>query len=96
MINNPDPPSWVFFGYVILLALGGTWLIDRRRRRLLGERWDRIRSETSNLPFLAILQGRNRLALGEIGAAPFALGALGWCALLLAHETLFGLPAVIF
>ncbi|MGI9381546.1 MAG: NnrU family protein, partial [Methyloligellaceae bacterium] len=57
MINNADAPGWVFFGTITALALGGTWLIDRRRRRLLGDRWDAIRSETSNLPFLAILQG---------------------------------------
>lgn len=94
MVNNADPPSWLFFGYITALSLGGTWLIDRRRRRLLGDRWEHIRSQTSNLPFLAVLQGRNRLSLGEIGAAPFALGGFAWCALLLVHERLFGLPAV--
>ena len=96
MANNADPPGWVFFGTVTALAFGGTWLIDRRRRRLLGARWDAIQAETSSLPFLAILQGRNRLAPGEIGWRPLAVAVLLWCSLLLVHEMLFGLPAVVF
>ncbi|MCG8560696.1 MAG: hypothetical protein MI824_12920 [Hyphomicrobiales bacterium] len=96
MLNNADPPGWAFFGTSTALALGGTWLIDRRRRRLLGARWETVRAETSNLPFLAILQGRNRLVPGEIGWRPPALALLLWCGALAMHETLFGLPAVVF
>lgn len=94
MINNADPPSWLFFGYSAALAFGGTLLIDARRRRLLPrEAWERLAAETSNAPFLAILQGRNRLVRGEFHLWKLALAALLWGLILHAHPHLFG-PAI--
>lgn len=92
MVNNPDPPSWLFFGYVTALALIGTWAIDRRRKRLLRQAWPRLEAETSNLPFLAIAQGRNRLVLGEFRIWPLLLAVLVWFVLLMGHAALFGMP----
>ncbi|MHA1164773.1 MAG: NnrU family protein [Alphaproteobacteria bacterium] len=96
MANNADPAAWVFFGYITVLALGGTYLIDRRRERLLGKAWRPLKAQTSNLPFLAIAQGRNRLILTEIGWSRFAATLGLWALVLFAHETAFGLPAIWF
>ena len=93
MLNNADPPSWVFFGVMTFLALGGTWAIDRRRERLLGAHWDRVAGATSNFPGLAILQGRNRLVFSEIGLLPFGVATVLWLALLGLHEWVIGVPA---
>ena len=56
-------------GYVasLVLALFGTASIDHKRRRALGKTWDAFAAQTSNIPFLAMAQGRQRLSLGEIG-----------------------------
>jgi uncharacterized membrane protein len=96
MANNADPAAWVFFGYITLLALGGTWLIDRRRARLLGTAWTHLKEQTSNLPFLAIAQGRNRVSLKEIGWSRIGASFCLWALILWAHEDAFGLPAVWF
>jgi len=96
MANNADPAAWVFFGYITALAVGGTALIDRRRAQLLGKAWCPLEAQTSNLPFLAIAQGRNKLVCSEIGWTRLA-AALGlWALVLFFHENAFGLPAVWF
>lgn len=94
MLNYADPPSWVFFGDITVLALGGTWLIDRRRAWLLGDRWREIETRTSNIPFLAILQGRNRLLAGEFPPLMLAVAVGIWVLILMLHPRLFGMPAV--
>src|SRR5258706_16356886 len=64
-----DLKSLIFFGTFALLAGGGTLLMDRRKRQTLGEDWARFAAVTSNIPFAAILQGRNRFDAKEIGRA---------------------------
>ena len=96
MANNADPAAWVFFGYITALALGGTFLIDRRRARLMGKTWQLIKSQTSNLPFLAIAQGRNQLVFTEIGWIRLTAAVGLWALILSAHEAVFGLPAIWF
>ena len=50
-------------------VVGGTVSIDAKRRRAFGEQWTQFAGVTSNIPFAAIIAGRNRLgpALLEIG-----------------------------
>lgn len=83
---NGDVASVCLFGSVALLAILGTLHIERRRRRDHGEAWQQFTRVTSIVPFAAILQGRNQLRLGEIGAWRVALG-LGVFALALAAHT---------
>ena len=95
MMNNADPAGLSLFGYFFLLALLGTWPIDKRRARLIGdERWQQVLAKTSNLPFAAIVSGRQKmmLAIKEIGwLVPLvAIGA--WAFVLTFHEDLFGFP----
>jgi uncharacterized membrane protein len=81
----------VFYGGLLLLAAAGTTLQDARKAKALGEDWQRFAARTSNMPFGAILQGRNRLSWREIGwwrpVAGLALFALA----LASHGWLFGL-----
>lgn len=67
MLVLPDLASWGFFGTLLFLAFTGTFSIDAKRRAVLGSDWTRFSAETSNLPFKAILQRRQRLSLREIG-----------------------------
>ena len=85
-----DAASVIFFGTFTLLAVLGTVLIDARKRRTLGVEWTRFADVTSNVPFAAILRGRNRLRIAEIGGWRLGLGIALYAVLLLAHPWLFG------
>jgi uncharacterized membrane protein len=69
LVVNGDLASLILFGSLLVLAVGGTFSIDAKRRRLFGEQWTRFAAVTSGVPFAAIAAGRNRLgpALREIG-----------------------------
>lgn len=92
MAFNPDPAALLFFGTFLVVGLAGTFSIDAKRARLFGERWTGYTAKTSNVPFAAIVQQRNRLSLGEIGLARIAaaLGAFAFFAVF--HAKFFGLP----
>jgi uncharacterized membrane protein len=92
---NGDAAAIVFFGLLTLLALGGTVLIDRRKRLALGTDWSRLAEVTSNLPFAAILAGRTRVSLREIGLAPVVAGLLLYAVLFLAHRYIAGMPVIL-
>ncbi len=96
MLNNADPPSLLFFGFSTVLALAGTFAIDRRRKRLLGAVWPAIEATTSNIPFLAILQRRNTLRLSEIGWFQLAIAVAVWALILMLHEPVFGVSPLWF
>lgn len=81
----------VFFGTFVVLAAAGTLLLDARKAARYGEDWKRFAASTSNLPFLAIAQGRNRFALREIGFAKVAIGLAVSGGVFLFHGMLFGL-----
>ena len=69
LVVNGDLASLIFFGALLVLAVGGTFSIDAKRRRNFGEQWIKFANVTSDFPFAAIATGRNRLelALTEIG-----------------------------
>jgi uncharacterized membrane protein len=90
MLANGDQASAIFFGTFAVLALAGTVLIDARRTRENAPGWGVFLQATSNVPFVAILQRRQRLVLGEIGLWRAAV-ALGLYVLFLwLHPWLFG------
>jgi uncharacterized membrane protein len=88
-----DASSLVFFGVFVVLALSGTVLIDKRKRATLGEDWARFAAVTSNVPFAAIVGGRNQFRLAEIGWAKIGVGLGLFVLFLLAHPYLFKVPA---
>ncbi len=90
---NGDLASLVFFGTLGLLAFVGTFGIDAKRKASAGAEWDIFARETSNIPFGAILTGRNRLALGEIGIIRPLIALALFGAVYYFHEFLFGVAA---
>jgi len=95
VIGNGDTASLVFFGAFLVTAVAGMPSIDAKLARRLGEAWRGFAAKTSILPFGAILAGRNRLALAEIGWMPPVIGFVIWAALLHFHRGIFGVPALI-
>lgn len=86
-----DAASLVFFGAIGLLALGGSYLQERRKAAEQGDAWTRFAAVTSYVPFAAIAAGRNRLVWGEIGWLRLGVALALYAALLAGgHEWLFG------
>jgi uncharacterized membrane protein len=85
-----DVAGWILFGTLLIVAVSGTASIDAKRRHLLGEQWLAFSSRTSNIPFAAILDGRQRLNFMEIGWRPVLAAAAAWGTSLFAHPYLFG------
>jgi uncharacterized membrane protein len=94
MVFNAQAASLWFFGAFLVLALFGTRSIDAKRARALGDLWQGYAARTSNIPFAAILQGRNRLSLAELTDYRLLIGVLVSTALLMLHGKFFGLPAL--
>jgi uncharacterized membrane protein len=90
LMVNGDLASLILFGSLLILAVFGTLSIDAKRRRALGETWDAFAQKTSAVPFAAIVQGRQKLALGEAGWWRLALAVVIWAALVWAHPFIFG------
>ena len=96
LVPNGDTASLVLFGTLAVLALLGSVLIDAKLARRLGSAWGRFAAETSNVPFAAILAGRQRFVWSEIGWARLAGALVLYAALLHFHKWIFGvspLPA---
>jgi uncharacterized membrane protein len=91
---NPEPANLLFFGTFALVATVGTFSIDAKRARHFGEAWRRYASLTSNIPFAAIAQGRNRLAVGELGWGKVAAVVAAYAAFLWLHARFFGMPPI--
>ncbi len=87
---NGDEASVILFGTIAVLALVGTVLIDRRRTRENAPGWGVFLQATSNLPFAAIVERRQRLNPGEIGLWRLALALALYVALFWLHPRLFG------
>ena len=94
LLVNGDRASIVLFGAMLLLALFGTISIDAKRKRALGAAWDNFAAQTSNVPFAAIVGGKQKLHLGEIGGWRIALAVVIWAALAWGHPYLFGVAAL--
>lgn len=94
LIVNGDVASFLLFGSLLVLALAGTVSIDAKRRRVLGDAWAPFAAQTSNLPFAAILSGRQKLRLGEIGLLRPLASVVAYGALLVLHPYVAGVPAL--
>jgi uncharacterized membrane protein len=73
----------VFFGSFVFLAAVGTLFIDKRKKS--NPDWPRFAAVTSHVPFIAILQKRNRFRWREIGWLRPALGLAAFFAVLAFH-----------
>jgi len=87
---NGDEASVLFFGTLLLLSVCGTFSIDAKRRRKMGEAWNGFAAKTSNLPFAAILRGRTSLKLGELFDWRLLAAVAAFAGVLFSHAHLFG------
>jgi uncharacterized membrane protein len=92
-IVNGDWASHLLFGSFAFEGLIAPLNLDRKYRHRHGAAWEVFARQTSYLPFVAILQGRNRLAWRELPWRAMAVGvaACGIAAAL--HARVVGVPA---
>jgi uncharacterized membrane protein len=83
IIARGDLKSIVFFGGFLVLAGLGTLLMDSRKKS--NPDWARFAAVTSNIPFVAVSQGRNRIVWREIGWLRPAVGIIAFFAVLAFH-----------
>jgi len=74
LISLGDVAGLLTFGSVGFLGIAGASILDAKKARQHGRAWDAFAKATSNIPFLAIIQGRQRLVLREIGLWRIAVG----------------------
>lgn len=93
LMVNGERFALMLFGALGVMVVFGARSIDRKARARNPEAWLRFEEVTSNFPFAAIAQGRNRLALGEIGwRLLVGLAATGGIAF--GHFYAFGVAAI--
>jgi len=90
LVVNGNLRALVLFGSMLFLGLYGPPSIDAKRARRFGPAWERYAALTSNVPFVAIAQGRNTLRIDEIGWGRLALAGVVFAVVLLMHPILFG------
>lgn len=90
LLANGDLAALLFFGALLLLAMLGMYHIDQRKAATLGEPWQRFVAVTSLLPLGAVLAGRNRFVISELGGGRLLLAGALYLILLLAHPWLIG------
>lgn len=69
-----DVAGLLTFGSVGFLGIAGASILDAKKARQHGTAWGAFAAVTSNIPFLAIIQGRQQLEWREIGLWRIALG----------------------
>jgi uncharacterized membrane protein len=88
LVARGDLRSVIFFGSFLLLAGLGTRSMDSRKKS--NPDWARFAAATSNVPFVAIAQGRNRIVWREIGWTRPLIGLALFAFFFAAHQWLFG------
>ena len=83
IVARGDLKSLVFFGSLLVLAAIGTLLMDARKKA--NPDWPRFAAVSSNVPFVAIAQGRNRIVWREIGWLRPAIGLAAFFLVLTFH-----------
>jgi uncharacterized membrane protein len=90
----PDPSNIVLSLAIIVLALLGAHLQDRKKEALQPDFWREWERRTSYWPFAALAAGRARI--GRIGMHALAGGFVVWLVASWAHQPLAGWPAGIW
>lgn len=97
MIPNGDLASLLLFGLLTLLSFSGPFSLNMKRRASLGaEKWHALAAGTADLPFLAIIQGRARFGLQNIGILRLLIALVLYGVMLVGHEHLFGVAPIYF
>ena len=93
IVANGDAVSVVFFSSFGALSLLGTVLLDRKKAAAIGADWEPFAAATSNIPFGAIVTGRNRLAIKEL-VVPVVVGLVAYGVIFWAHEWVSGVRLI--
>ena len=94
LLVNGDLASVLFFATFAVLALGGTPGLERKFAQRDPEGWRALAAATSNVPFLAVAQGRQAFNPAEIGWARPAIAIVLFVALIALHPWLFGVSVL--
>lgn len=90
LVVNGDLASLLLFGSLFVLVAVGAFSIDTKRAATMGGQWREFAEQTSVIPFVAIVQGRNRFEFGELGWWRVILAIVAYAAVLHFHADLFG------
>ena len=82
---------WHIWG-ILCLGVFGMIHMEARKRRELGGAWDRFANQSSLIPFAAVLSGRVKASLGEIGWSRLAAGLILYLLLLFGHRIVIDVP----
>lgn len=90
LLANGDLAHVILFGTFLALALGGMPMVERRRRRAMGNaEWARLAAQTGLVPFAALIAGRWRpRGLPPVGRT-FAILVI-WAAVWHLHAPVIG------
>lgn len=94
VLANGDVSSVMFFLSFGVLAVVGALVLDRKKASQLGSDWTSFMTQTSLVPFAAILGGRTQFAAREL-VGPLLVGSLVYAGLYWAHEWLSGVDLPI-
>ncbi|MFZ2030570.1 MAG: NnrU family protein [Vitreimonas sp.] len=89
LLANGERWAVMLFGALGAMVLFGARSIDRKGAGRNPEAWAKFEAATSNIPFAAIVQGRNKLVLSELWWR-LLVALLVFVIVALAHRTLFG------
>jgi len=89
LIANPDGPSWVLFG-ALLVTAALAFTLQERHKAATVPGWDAYAARSSIVPFAAALAGRTKIDLAGIGLRRIVIGVALWAVVLWAHPWLFG------
>ena len=95
LIGNGDSAAIVFFGAFLVTALAGMPSIDAKLARRDPATWQALSAATSIVPFLAIVEGRNRFVPREMGWRLPLISVVAWAVVLYLHPWLFGVAPVV-
>jgi uncharacterized membrane protein len=94
LVANGDQASIIFFGTFAVLAALGSVALDRRRQQDPSPDWQAFYAMTSNIPFAALLAGRNRLAVSDINWTAVVVGLTFYAVLYYFHGLFSGVALV--
>jgi uncharacterized membrane protein len=92
MVANGNVATWLLAGAILITALNGMVSIDRKRESQFHQVWQRFKDKTSIIPLAAVLQGRMRLKVSDIGILNIVISAILYGVILWLHEKILGLP----
>ncbi len=90
MVSNPTAGDWIFWGGFVVYSVASAIHQDRRTLAADPERFRTFYAQTSLVPFAAMLQGRQRLALGEVNWIAVIVAAALFVVVRLIHPLVIG------